>query len=235
MTEVLNACHSDIMAGHLGVTRTMYKIHQRYYWPGMRRQIMRFVLSCVDCQTKKGSGEAPAGLMRPIRVQKPFEKVGIDLVGPFPRTAAGHRYVIVAIDFLTKWVICKAVPSTSSKEVVDFFVMHIVLQHGDAVFLISDRGICLTASFVEELFKAQQSNHLVTAAYHPQCNGLVERYNHTFAEMLLMYVNFHHGDWDVLVDFVIFPYNTSRQESTGVSPFFLLYGQFFFVFGSSSN
>jgi hypothetical protein len=57
--QVLLACHSDVTAGHLGVTRTTYKIQQRYYWPGMRRQITRFVLSCVDCQTKKtGSGSA---------------------------------------------------------------------------------------------------------------------------------------------------------------------------------
>lgn len=57
--QVLLACHSDVTAGHLGVTRTTYKIQQRYYWPGMRRRITRFVLSCVDCQTKKtGSGSA---------------------------------------------------------------------------------------------------------------------------------------------------------------------------------
>ncbi|KAI9556842.1 pol polyprotein [Daphnia sinensis] len=100
-----------------------------------------------------------------------------------------------------------------------------VLQHGAPVFLISDRGKCLTANFSEELFKALQTNHLVTAAYHPQCNGLVERYNHTFAEMLSMYVNSLHNDWDGFIDFVTFAYNTSRQESTGFSPFFLLYGR----------
>jgi hypothetical protein len=82
----------------------------------------------------------------------------------------------------------------------------------------------LTASFAEELFQALQTNHLVTAAYHPQCNGLVERYNHTFAEMLSMYVNSYHNDWDGLIDFVTFAYNTSRQETTGYSPFYLLYG-----------
>ncbi|KZR95508.1 Uncharacterized protein APZ42_010747, partial [Daphnia magna] len=133
--------------------------------------------------------------------------------------------LIVAVDYLTKWAICKAVPSASSKELVDFFVKHVVLQHGAPFFLISDRGNCLTSSFSEELFKAMQTNHLVTAAYHPQCNGLVERYNHTFAEMFSMYVNSCHNDWDDYVDFVTFAYNTSKQESTGVTPFFLLYGR----------
>jgi hypothetical protein len=112
--------------------------------------------------------------------------VGIDLIGPFPLTSSGNKHAIVAVDYLTKWAICKAVPAASSKEVVDLFVMNVVLQHGAPVVLISDRGKCLTASFAEELFQALQTNHLVTAAYHPQCNGLVERYNHTFAEMVSM-------------------------------------------------
>ena len=223
--QVLLACHDDVTAGHLGVTKTTYKIQQRYYWPKMRRQIVRFVLSCVDCQTKKRSREAPAGLLRPIQARRPFEKVGIDLIGPFPLTSSGNKHAIVAVDYLTKWAICKAVPAASSKEVVDFFVRNVVLQHGAPVVLISDRGKCLTASFAEELFQALQTNHLVTAAYHPQCNGLVERYNHTFAEMLSMYVNSYHNDWDGLIDFVTFAYNTSRQETTGYSPFYLLYGR----------
>jgi hypothetical protein len=86
----------------------------------------------------------------------------------------------------------------------------------------------LTANFSEELFKALQTNTLVTAAYHPQCNGLVERYNllqPTFAEMLSMYLNSLHNDWDGFIDFVTFAYNTSRQESTGSSPFLILYGR----------
>ena len=131
----------------------------------------------------------------------------------------------MAVDYLTKWAICKAVPSASSKEIVDFFVRRIVLQNGATVVLISDRGKCLTSSFAEDLFKALQSNHLVTTAYHLQCNGLVERYNHTFAEMLSMYVNSQHNDWNELVDIVTFGYNTRSQDSTGVSPFLLLYGR----------
>jgi hypothetical protein len=129
------------------------------------------------------------------------------------------------VDYLAKWAIVKVVPKASAKEVVDFFVRNVVLQHGAPVSYISDRGKCLSASFAEELYEALQTNHLVTAAYHPQCNGLVEQYNHTFAEMLSMYVNSYRNDWDGLVDFVTFAYNTSRQESTGFSPFYLLYGR----------
>ena len=86
--QVLLACHSEVTSGHLEVVKTLYKIQQRYYWPGMRRQIIGFVVSCVDCQTKKRSREAPAGLLQPIRVDQPFEKVGIDR--PFPYHSCGE-------------------------------------------------------------------------------------------------------------------------------------------------
>lgn len=131
----------------------------------------------------------------------------------------------MAVDYFTKWVITKASPNATTKELVDFFIKRIVLQHGAPVSLISDRGKCLTSNFAEKLFLALETNHLVTTAYHPQCNGLVERFNHKFAEMLSMYVDSSHDDWDESIDYVIFGYNTGRQESTGFSPFYLIYGR----------
>ncbi len=223
--QVMLACHDDMTAGHMGITRTLDKIQKRYHWPKMTKQITTYVRGCIDCQTKKRPMERPAGLMKPIKAQQPFERVGIDLIGPFPLSRSGNKHVIIAVDYLTKWVIAQPVSRARTQEVVEFFVRRVVLQHGAPVYLISDRGKCLTSKFAEELYKALQTNHLVTAAYHPQSNGLVERFNHTFAEMLSMYVSSCHDDWDEVVDFMVFSYNTSRQESTGVTPFFLLYGR----------
>ena len=160
--------------------------------------------------------------MTPIRSQQPFEKVGIDLIDPFPRSKSGNRHVIVAVDYLTKWVIAKAVPTAATTDVVNFFVKQIVLQHGAPVTLISDRVKCLTSDFAEKIYLAFETNHLVATSYHPQCNGLVERFNHTFAEMLSMYVDSSHDDWDESIEYVTFGYNTGRQKSTGFSPLFVV-------------
>ena len=223
--QVLLACHDDVTAGHLGVTRTLDKIRKRYFWPRMVRQIIRYVRTCRDCQSRKGTSQGPIGLLKPIQPRLPFERLGIDLIGPFPLSKSRNKYIIVAVDYLTKWVIAQPIPQAKTANVVDFFVRRIVLQHGAPYFLISDRGKCLTSDFAEKLYRDLQTNHLVTAAYHPQTNGLVERFNHTFAQMLSMYVDSCHDDWDEIVDFVVFAYNTSRQESTGASPFLLLYGR----------
>ncbi|KAI9552214.1 pol polyprotein [Daphnia sinensis] len=103
------------------------------------------------------------------------------------------------------------------------------IRHLTRNFLLKNNVLyhrrCLISGFAEELFRAMQTNHLITTAYHPQCNGLVERFNHTFAEMLSMFVNSKHSNWDSVIDHVVFAYNTSRQESTGETPFFLLYGR----------
>ncbi len=107
--QVLLACHDDVTAGHLGVTRTLAKINQRFYWPKMIQSVSQYVRSCEDCQTKKKPKERPAGYLEPVQAKLPFEKIGIDLIGPFPFSTLGNRYVIIAVDYLTKWVIAKAI------------------------------------------------------------------------------------------------------------------------------
>lgn len=77
---------------------------------------------------------------------------------------------------------------------------------------------------MEELFRLTQTNYTRTTAYHLQTNGLCERFNRTIAEMISQYVPADHRDWDEFLPFATFAYNSSVQETTGYSPFFLLYG-----------
>lgn len=223
--QVLTACHDEASAGHLGVDRTLDKIGRRFFWPKMRQQILNHIRTCDSCQRRKRVPGQKVGLLKSIVVDQPFEKVGLDLIGLFPPSKSGNRFVIIAVDYLTKWVIAQSIPRAGTKEVEDFLVKRVVLQHGAPLAIITDRGKCLTSGFAEKLFRAIQTHHLVTSSYHPQCNGLVERYNHTFADMLSMYVNSKHDNWDDFLDEVTFGYNTSRQQSTAATPFYLLYGR----------
>ena len=95
----------------------MAKITHRYFWPKMQQQVINYVRSCPDCQMRrKKILEKPVGLLTPPCSKLPFERLGIDLIGPFPKSALGNKYVIVAVDYFTKWVIVKAVP----KATIDF-------------------------------------------------------------------------------------------------------------------
>lgn len=119
--KVLAACHDEATAGHLGTTRTVDKIRKRFFWPGMQKRIIDYVRTCGKCQERKRVPGPKAGLLKSITVDRPFEKVRIDLFGPFPLSKMGNRFVIIAIDYLTKWAIAQAIPNATTKEVVEFF------------------------------------------------------------------------------------------------------------------
>lgn len=94
----------------------------------MEAEVKEYVKSCHDCQTRKLLQLPKAGLLQPIAVGRPFEKVGIDLLGPFPRSENGNKFIIVATDYFTKYVITKALPDGSALEVAKFFLEDIVCK-----------------------------------------------------------------------------------------------------------
>ena len=135
---------------------------------------------------RKSEPFKPAGYMEYIEVNHPFEKVGIDLLGPFPKATTNARYIIVAVDYLTKWAETAILDSGSAEDVAAFFVTNLVL-------IISYRGKIFMAELVQQMLKLLDTDHLTTTSYHPQTNGLCERLNHTMADMLTMYVSTNHN------------------------------------------
>ena len=109
--------------------------------------------------------------------------------------------------------------------VTQFMADKIVLRHGTPESIITDRGKCFLADITQNVWKQLGVNHKTTSSYHPQTNGQVERMNHTLAMMISMYIAGEQTNWDEPLPFICFAYNTARQESTGFSPFFLLYGR----------
>jgi hypothetical protein len=101
----------------------------------------------------------------------------------------------------------------------------IILKHGAPREIITDRGRNFISQIIKEINELCGIRHLFTTAYHPQTNGLTERFNKTLANMLSMYVNEEQNNWDIILPYVTFAYNTARQESTGFSPFYLTYGR----------
>jgi hypothetical protein len=108
---------------------------------------------------------------------------------------------------------------------MNFLMKQVILRHGAPRNIISDRGTQFTSRLFKEILKRCQSKHCPTSGYHPQSNGLTEKANHTLANMISMYVSEDHKNWDDILPFVTFAYNSSVQETTGYSPYFLLYGK----------
>ncbi|XP_059351391.1 uncharacterized protein LOC132087992 [Daphnia carinata] len=132
---------------------------------------------------------------------------------------------MVAVDYFTKWVETRAMPTGTAPDVAGFVVEQIYLRHWSPETIVTDRGRCFIAELFQEVTRLLSTNHKTTSAFHPSSNVQVERMNHVLADMLSMYVSSDHRDWDEVLPYVCFAYNTSRQESTGFSPFFLMYGR----------
>ena len=100
----MEVAHESIMGGHMGIKKTTYKIQNVFYWPGIQGDLTRFCKSCDVCQKTVSKGSVPkVRLEKVLLIDKPFKRVGIDLVGPTsPPSEEGHRYLLRLVDFSTR-------------------------------------------------------------------------------------------------------------------------------------
>lgn len=190
----------------------------------MFSDIKAYCENCKNCLTIKSSSRIRAPLV-PLPVGYPFERVAMDILGPLPMTENGNKYVLVFSEYLTKFATRCAISDISAKTVAEKFLEEIILRHGSPKKLLTDQGKNFTSKLISELCILCQIKKSQTTPYHPQCDGLVERFNKTLSNMLAMYVNERHNDWDRFLSFCFLAYNSSNQESTKFSPCFLLYGR----------
>ncbi|RWS25296.1 pol polyprotein-like protein, partial [Leptotrombidium deliense] len=223
--DVLYALHDDPIGGHLGYKKTLKKFNERFYIKNANHYVLTYVNSCMDCQTKNKPPLSPAGLLNPIAVGEPGEIWGIDILGPFPMSDAGNKYVIVATDHFTKHVECRAVPSAKSWNVAKFCIEDILCVHGAPKRLISDRGLAFLANTSKNIYEIMNTKHVKTTAYHPQTNGTTEASNKNVARMLSQFADKNQKTWDYALPMVKLAYNTSVHSSTGYSPYYLMHGR----------
>ncbi|UYV75771.1 hypothetical protein LAZ67_13001284 [Cordylochernes scorpioides] len=224
--DVLRSLHDNPTAGHLGLAKTHDRIRRKYFWPGLLRRIRKYVGHCRECQRRKHAPLRPPGLLQPIPpTSVPFQRVGIDLLGRFPISYLGNKWIIVCTDYLTRYAITRALPSADAQHVAKFVLEDVVLKHGAPREIITDRGRVFQSKLISELTGLCSSAQGFTTAYHPQKNGLTERLNRTLADMMSMYVDVEQKEWDVILPFITFAYNTAKQDTTGFTPFSLIHGR----------
>ena len=224
--QMLRIFHDETATGsHMGITRVYDRISSRFYWRGLQNDVINYVTACPDCQTRKRSYEKPAGKMVCVKVERPFDRCVCDLLGPFPATSDGKKFIIVLVDKLTKYCEADAIPSANAIDTAEFFIKKVLLRHGLMKCLQTDNGTNYVSELVRAVTRAFKTSHKTSSPFRPQSQGIVERLNHTIAEMLSMYVNSDQKNWAEVLPYIIFAWNTSRHEATGFTPFFLMYNR----------
>lgn len=223
--ELLVWTHDDPTGGHFGTVKTYEKLRSRYYWRKMFADVNHWCRSCCDCAMRKSPRNRHKAPLLPVPVEGPFDRVACDVMGPFPVSKSGNRYVVVFSEYLTKWCECFPVPTTEASVIARLLVDEIFCRHGAPRTLLSDRGSNFLSSLVKEVCRLLNTRKVNTTAYHPQTDGLVERFNNTLAEAISSFVSSNQQDWDVYIPAIQFAHRTSLCVSTGDTPFYLLYGR----------
>ena len=223
--QVMSVNHESAFNGHLGAKKTEVRILPNFFWPGLRQDIIRFCRSCDVCQrtVKRGSvKKVPLGSM-PL-IDTPFKRVAVDIVGPIaPPSEAGHRYILTLVDYATRYP--EAVPLKKiTTEAVAEALLDIYSRVGIPEEVLTDQGTQFMSECMQGESRLLSIKGLNSMPYHPICNGLVERWNGTLKSMLKRLCQDQLKQWHRLINPVLFAYREVPQESTGFSPFQLLYG-----------
>ena len=220
--SILWMSHNHETSGHFGEEATYNRIKSRFYWKNMKEDIKSYVKACDTCQ-RRGNTKIP-GPLYPIKVGQPFDRIGIDIVGPLPKTDQNNRYIVTAIDYLTKWTEARALEKATAEEVARFIFEDIICRHGCPKIILSDRGTHFVNKIITSLCERFMIKHKLSTPYHPQTNGMVERFNRTLCETLAK-ISEKDNQWDFHLSAALFAYRTNKQNTTKFTPFYLIYGR----------
>ena len=231
--EILASEHDDPTAVHGGIKKTLERIRRYYYWPRMRQGIVKYVGDCGICKSAK----APNKTLRPpmgqhMAVDRPFQKLYIDLLGPYPRSKKGNTVILVVLDKFTKFVLLKAMAKATANKICEYLLQEVLCVYGVPEYIHTDNGAQFISKEFNQLLKLYGVKHTYTAAYSPQANAS-ERVNRSILAAIRSYLKEEHTRWDEHLHEVACALRNSVHESVGASPYFLLFGQHYVQHGNS--
>ena len=223
-SKVLYLAHSHLLGAHLGREKTYERVLSRFYWPGVKRAVEEYCRHCAECQINSPKVEYRSPLIPLPIIETPFSRIGMDIVGPLPKSSRGHRYILVILDYATRYP--EAIPLRSATGKVVAREMFLLFSRvGLPEGILTDQGSCFMSKVMKCLCQSLKVKQIRTSVYHPQTDGLVERFNKTLKHMLRKVIAVDGKNWDQLLPYVLFSIREVPQGSTGFSPFELLYGR----------
>lgn len=223
---IIQENHSEPTAGHMGIFKTYRRLALRFYWPGMYKDVVKFIGSCEKCLAYKSQNHQMLGEMgRPKHCSRPFQMISIDLMGPLPTSRKQNNFILVITCCFSKFCLIYPIKRATAEIITRILEDSVFLTHGVPQTVLMDNGTQFTGKVTEALFnKYNIPNVYYTPKYTPQVN-LVERYNRTIITCISTFVDSDHRSWDLFIPKVQFAINNSVNEATGFTPSFLVFGR----------
>ena len=222
--EVFANCHDSIVSGHLGVSCTYARLAMHYYWPGMSDFVPDHIQACIKCLARK----SPINRREPmghVPVSGKWERVAMDILDITTVSDRGNRYILVVADYFSKYTEAYPLPDKSARSVADMLIERWMSKYGFPLTIHSHQGREFKNKVIHDISRVMCAMKTKTTPYHPQSDGLVERFNRTVISMLSMFVTPEKTNWDDLLPFLMLAYNTSVHASTGHTPFRVVFGE----------
>ncbi|GJU34493.1 reverse transcriptase domain-containing protein [Tanacetum coccineum] len=213
--EILEACHSGPTGGHYGANFTAKKVFDAgFFWPTIYKDAFEFVKSCDACQRQGKISQRDEMPQNAIQVCEIFDLWGIDFMGPFP-SSRGNKYILVAVDYLSKWVEAKALPTNDARVVVKF-LKSLFSRFGAPRAIISDRGTHFCNDKFDKVMSKYGVTHRLSTPYHPQTSGQVEVTNRGLKRILERTVGENRASWSDKLDDALWAFRTAYKTPESI-------------------
>lgn len=216
--EVMRQVHDGVTAGHFGRQKTLMKLKEAFYWPQRRKTVVTWCKNCLVCASRKGPVKRVHGPMQRYGAGAPMERVAVDVLGPLPVTDRGMRYLLVVMDYFTKWPEALPIENQEATTIATALVNNVFCRLGAPLELHSDMGKNFESTVMAEVCKIFGIKKTRTTPLYPQSDGMVERMNRTLLNSLSAFVSDHQRDWDLCTPLVLLAYRTAVHEATKVTP-----------------
>lgn len=230
--DVMKECHDSPLASHLGAYKTTKRILQRYYWPGVAKEVAQYVKKCHVCLQSKPQTKQEYGKMGKMKkYSRPWQQVSMDLIGPLTRSLKGNSYLFVAYDHFTKYPILVPIRTATAKRCAELVENEVFLRQGIPESIVVDNGSQFTAKHTKNVLKNYNVKLFYNCGYTPQ-NNPTERANKTIGSAIRSYVEENHRKWDENINKIAIALRTATNAVTGYTPFYLNHGREFISSGS---